>query len=150
MEQDVAVNFVLKRNKRHKNGFTLIEVLLTVVILAVGLFGLMILYYNSTRNIMEGDINLMASFLVRERLEQLIGDKVNNGYASLTNASYTTTSTVSVGNHFFTRSFNIYEVNKTDLSTPLVGSGYKRIDMTVSWGMIAGQNITVSTLLTDY
>jgi hypothetical protein len=99
---------------------------------------------------MEGDINLMATFLARERLEQLIKDKVNNGYDSVVNASYTTTSTASVGNHFFTRSFNIYEVNRSDLTTPLNGSGYKRIDMTVSWGTSAQQSVTLSTLLADY
>lgn len=131
-------------------GFTLIETLLTVVIIAVGLFGLMVLYYNATRNVMEGDINLMATFLARERMEQLISDKVNNGYASVTNSQYVTTSSVSVGNHFFTRSFNIYEVDGSDLTTPLDSSGYKRIDMTVSWGASVGQSLTLSTLLTNY
>lgn len=135
---------------RKKRGFTLIEVLFTVVIIAVGLFGLMVLYYNATRNVMEGDINLMATFLARERMEQIISDKVNNSYSYVTNSRYNTTSSVSVGNHFFTRSFNIYEVDGTDLVTPLDNSGYKRIDMTVSWGTAAGQSVVLSTLLTNY
>lgn len=131
-------------------GFTLIEVLLTIVIISVGLFGLMSLYHNSVKSVMEGDIELMATYLTRERLEQLISDKANYGYDYVENDRYTTSASVSVGNHVFTRSFNIYEVDGTDLLTPLDDSGFKRIDMTVSWGPSAGEMITVPTLITDY
>lgn len=138
------------RNRRKRHGFTLIEVLLTVVIISVGLFGLMSLYHNSMHQVMEGDVNLMAAYLARERMEQLISDKVNYGYAYVVNDNYDTSSAVSVGNHFFTRSLNIYEVAGSDLLTPEDGSGFKRIDMTVSWGLAAGQSIAMPTLITNY
>lgn len=135
-------------NKR--KGFTLIEVILTVVIISVGLFGLMILYYNSSKSVVEGDINIMATYLARERMEQLISDKVNYGYNYVINDNYTTSATVSVGNHYFTRSFNIYEVNAQDLAAPEEGTGYKRIDMTINWGTNAGESIMIPTLITNY
>lgn len=131
-------------------GFTLIEVLLTVVVVGVGLFGLMTLYHNSTRNVMEGDINLSATYLARERLEQLIADKANQGYGYVINDNYSTSTPVTVGSHIFTRSFNIYEVNASDLITPEVDTGYKRIDMTLTWGTGAGQSMTIPTLITNY
>jgi len=137
-------------NKKKKRGFTLIEVMLTMVIIATGLFGLMVIYHNSARNVMDADINLMASYLARERLEKLVSDKVAYGYDYVINENYSTTANVTVGGHQFTRSFNIYEVLKDDLFTPQVDSGFKRIDMTVSWGLGADENVILSTILTDY
>lgn len=153
MGRAAAASFVngMKINKQRKRwGFTLIEVLLTMVIISVGLFGLMVLYHNSARDVMEGDINLMAVYLARERMEKLVDDKVFHGYAYVVNDNYDTSADVTVGNHLFTRSFNIYEVTRDDLVTPEAATGYKRIDMTVSWGGGGGQNITISTLLADY
>jgi len=156
MAPDVTANFVtrgndiLKDNMKKRLGFTLIEVLLTVVIVGVGLFGLMTLYHNASRKVMEGDVNMAATYLVRERLEQIIADKVSQGYGYVINDNYTTSAAVTVGNHMFTRSFNIYEVNASDLITPEIGTGHKRIDMTLTWGTGAGQSITTPTLVTNY
>lgn len=143
----------MMRRSEKRRGFTLIELLLTVVIISSGLFGIMVLYHNATRDVMEGDINLMATYLARERLEQLVSDKVSLGYDHVINDNYDTSATVSVGNNFFTRSFNIYEVERDNLIVPAPPeepSGFKRIDMTVSWGLAAGQSITIPTLITDY
>lgn len=143
-------NYMIKYLKKQA-AFTLIEVLLTVVIIATGLFGIMILYHNAAKDVMEGDINLMAVYLARERMEQLISDKVANGYASVVNENYDTLEPdVTVGNSHFERSFNIYEVNRDDLITTEVGSGFKRVDMTVSWGALGNQNIVLSTLISNY
>lgn len=135
---------------KKKTGFTLVEVLLTIVIISTGLFGLMSLFNNATRDVMAGDINLMATYLAQERLEQLISDKVYLGYDYVVNENYTTSAPASVGNNFFTRSFNIYEVGSGDLITPEADTGFKRIEMTVSWGLSAGERITIPTLITDY
>lgn len=138
------------RKLKEKIGFTLVEVLLTVIIIAIGLFGLMVLYNNAAHSVMEGDVNLMATYLARERLEQMISDKAYRGYDYVVNENYDTSTTVSVGNNYFTRSFNIYEVYRSDLITPLDDSGFKRIDMMVSWGSSGAENITIPTLITDY
>lgn len=140
----------MSRFLRKKQGFTLIESMLTIVIISIGLFGLMALYHNSARSIIDGDINLMSTYLAQERIEQLVSDKVAYGYAYVINTNYTTTESIVLGNNLFTRSFNIYEVDKSDLITPLDDSGFKRIDMTVTWGTAADQNIVISTILTNY
>ena len=151
MVRDVTANFVtLISNMKKILGFTLIEVLLTVMVVGVGLFGLMTLYHNAARNVMEGDVNMAATYLAREWLEQLVADKVSQGYGYVINANYVTSASVTVGNHIFTRSFNIYEVNASDLITPEAGTGYKRIDMTLTWGTGATQSITTPTLITAY
>jgi len=142
----VVVNSATKRQK----GFTLIEVVLTIVIISVGLFGMMTLFDNVTRGAFEGDVNLMSTYLARERLERLVFDKVYSGYSSVKNSNYNTNENAPLGGGNFVRQFNIYEVSKNDLTTPQDGSGYKRIDVTVSWGNDPAQTITESTLLTDY
>ncbi len=131
-------------------GFTLIEIVLTIVIISVGLFGMMGLFSNVTRGALEGDINIMAVYLARDRLERLVADKVYLTYDNVVNSRYVTSEPVLLGINNFVREFNIYEVSKTDILTPQLNSGFKRIDMTVRWGPDATQTITESTLLTKY
>ncbi|MBI2092690.1 MAG: prepilin-type N-terminal cleavage/methylation domain-containing protein [Deltaproteobacteria bacterium] len=138
-------------NFANKNkGFTLIEAVLTIVIISSGLFGMMLLFDNITRGAIEGDMNITASYVAREKLEQMVFDKVYKGYDYVQNGNYNINEPVLVGNHNYTRQTNIYEVSKADLTTAEAGSGFKRIDMTVLWGSSATQKITESTLLTNY
>lgn len=136
--------------KNKMKGFTIIELVLAIVIISVGLFGMMALFNNVTRGVMEGDMNIIATFLGREKLEQLVADKVYRGYAYIINSNYTTNENLTVGSYNFNRQFSIYEVSKTDLITALAGSGFKRIDMTIKWGEDANQRITMPTVLASY
>ena len=133
-----------------QKGFTLIELALTIVIIAVGLFGMMILFDNVTRGAMEGDLNIISMYLGREKMEKVVFDKVYSGYDYVNMANYASSEAVQIGNNNFIRDLSIYEVSKQDLATPLVDSGFKRIDVTVKWGTTPLQRITVSTVLADY
>ncbi len=134
-------------NKR-SFGFTLIEVTLTIVIISVGLFGMMILFDNVTRGAMEGDMNITAAYLARDKLEQLMMDKVYKGYDYISTSSYPANDNVMVGSYNYIRQLSIYEVNKNDLTSVLAGSGFKRIDVTLKWGTANNQKWTESTLVT--
>lgn len=133
-----------------QKGFTLIECVLTIVIISIGLVAMMLLFDNVTRAAMEGDLNITASFLARERLEIIAFDKVYRGYNYVATASYPVSETVSVGGNNYVRNLNIYEVAKSDLTTSQAGSGFKRIDCVVQWGSDANQRTSLSTMLTRY
>lgn len=133
---------------RISRGFTLIEVTLTIVIISVGLFGMMFLFDNLTKGAMEGDMNITATFLNREKLEQLMFDKVYKGYDYVAINNYSASEPVMVSNSHYIRELDIYEVAKSDLTTLQVGSGFKRIDVSVKWGDGPSQKVELSTLIT--
>lgn len=136
--------------KRNSKGFTLVEVVLSIVIISIGLFGIMYLFDNVTRGALEADLNTTAIYLSRERMERMMADKVYNGYNYITSANYPASEAVSVGGYNYTRTLTINEVSKVDLSTLLPNSGFKRIDISISWGAGGNQTITESTIVTNY
>lgn len=132
-----------------KSGFTLIELILTIVVISLGLTGLMSLFENVTRGILEADNAVIAGNLAREKLEQIVQYKWNSGYPALTGSLYP--SETFTGDYSrFTRSTSILEVAGSDLSTAEVGSGYKRVEVTVTWGARPTQTIALPTVLASY
>jgi prepilin-type N-terminal cleavage/methylation domain-containing protein len=63
-------------------GFTLIEVVLTIVIVAVGLLGVIGALSFSTGKSINAEVHTTATALAQERMEQLIAEKRANGYGS--------------------------------------------------------------------
>jgi prepilin-type N-terminal cleavage/methylation domain-containing protein len=133
-----------------KNGFTLVECVLTILIISIGLFGMMVLFDNVTRGAMEGDMNVVATYLAREKIEQILYNKTYNGYAWVGMNQYLASEPIVLGGSNYVRDLSIYEVQKSDLLTAQGGSGLKRVDVTVSWGTDPSQRITESTLIADY
>lgn len=141
----------MKFATKNRLGFTLIEVVLTIVIISTGLFGMMILFDNVTKGAMEGDLNLSAVYLAREKLEQIVYDKVYKNYDNVIMSRYSSSENVSLNGNNYIRDLNIYEVDKSDLATPVTPpatSGFKRVDVTIRWGTAANQRLTETTLIT--
>ncbi|MDD2731082.1 MAG: hypothetical protein PHW33_03095 [Candidatus Portnoybacteria bacterium] len=134
---------------RQSTGVTLIELVLTIVVISFGLIGVMILFENATRGVMQADLNVMATNLAHEKLEQIILDKWRDGYASVIDSGYPDENFQDEFS-IFTRSTDIVEVSGSDLATQEADSGYKRVDVTVSWGGGSLQHISLSTLLASY
>lgn len=135
---------------RDRRAFTLIELILTIVILAIGLFGVMIVFDNTTRAAMEADLKVTAVELGRERLEGIIADKVFRGYSYISLANYPAAESLTGTYDRYQRRLNIFEVSPQDLSTPVSGSGYKRIEVTVRWGERVTQQVGLSTVVAEY
>lgn len=138
-----------RSQRSEKAGFTLIELLLTIVVLGLGMMGVMALFENATRGALQADLNVIAVNLAHEKLERIVLNKVQNGYAALNSSSYP--------NETFTGDYSVYarqtaitEVSSTDFATPQAGSGYKRVEVTVSWGSGASKQIVVPTVLASY
>jgi prepilin-type N-terminal cleavage/methylation domain-containing protein len=138
-------------NRMKNEGFTLIEVILVVVIMAIAIPGLITVLSVIT----QGQVNTVgtttAALLAQERLEEIVADKrsPNRGYAFVVNGNYAP----DVPMAGYNRSVNIVCVAATDLNTAVpCDTGYKRVAVTVQ---AAGVGPTVPdavlvTVLTDY
>ena len=130
-----------------KNGFTLIEAILTLGVLAAGLLGVLMLYHQNVARSNEMEQTLVATMLAQEKLEQIIHDKEYQHYAFITPLNYPVTEELtSEGYPGYSRTITIQEVSDTDLATPRVGSGYKKV--TVGVRIPGGDLIQLDTLVT--
>ncbi|MFI5304473.1 MAG: prepilin-type N-terminal cleavage/methylation domain-containing protein [Nitrospiria bacterium] len=132
-------------------GFTLIEILITVVLLAILTSGLMAMFTTYSQNNGNSPVLIQATELAKERMEQILADKYNTskGFNYITNANYPAESPVA-GFAGFNRSVNIFFVNPTggNLNANAgVATNYKNISVTVT--SMAG-NVTTSTLIGSF
>lgn len=132
---------------RDQKGLSLIEAVLAVMIVAVGFLGMLPLMTSATANTLSSNYIMTCTFLGDEQIETMIADKKFRGYNYIVNGNYPTQYLTGDFSQY-TRSISVVEVNKTDLSTPQVGSGYKLINVTVTWN--GQQNAVVSTLVTNF
>ena len=134
---------------KNEAGFTFLEIILTTTLLAVGFWGGFALLQNTTNNSLENDMRVIASQLASEKIETIIADKTFNTYNWVVPANYPVEN-LNAPYSGFTRSIDILEVNPADLTTAQPGSGYKKVEVVVSWGALPSQAIRVTTLLTNY
>lgn len=132
-----------------RDGFTFMELLLTIVVIASGMIGVMALFENATRGALQADLNGIATNLAHEKLERVVLDKARLGYATINDTMYPDEAMTGDYN-VFSRRTRVTEVSGTDLSTALAGSGYKRIEVTVSWGTGSNRQIMIPTVLSSY
>lgn len=135
---------VLTNNK----GFSFIEAILTTVLLSTILMALITMFQNAISHTNDTDARVTATQLANEQIESVMADKTFCGYSCV--ATGTTTETLDDPYSMYSRQTIIYEVDSSDLTTESSGSGYKRVDVTVTWGAESYQSINVSTVLTDY
>lgn len=132
-----------------KNGFTLIEAVLTLTLLAGGMMGVLTLFQRNVSEANDAEQTLVATHLARERMEQIIQDKKYDLYASIVSANYPSPEDLTAqGFPGYTRTISIVEVNATNLTAPDAGSGYKRV--TVSVQVTGMDTVTLTTLLTEW
>lgn len=131
---------------KSQNGFSVLENILSTVILGVGLMGGMLSMQNATINTMSADMSSLATNLANEKVEMILADNQFKGFDTILDENYDTE--ILSGNFAgFTRQVSIIEVDSDDLETPTANSGLKRVDVIVSWGGSSVHNIKVSTLL---
>lgn len=139
---------MLRLLKNH-SGFTFIEAILVTALLSIGLWGGLAIFQNITTNTLESDMRVIASQLASEKIETIIADKTFQGYNWIIETNYPD-ETLTGAQQGFSRQVNITEVSSVDLSTPSPGSGFKKVDVLVTWGPENYQTIVVSTMVTDY
>lgn len=133
----------------NNKGFSFFELVLAIVLLSVGLFGGMVVFENASLKHTSNDTRVIGSKLATEKLEQILADKTFKGYSYIIAANYPN-ETLTGGYAGYSRSTTITEVAASDLTTTSAGSGYKRVDVTTTWGTISSDNLTISSVVTSY
>lgn len=132
-------------------GFTLIEAVITLVLISGGIVGILHLFQQNVRSANEMELTVAATYLAQERLEQMIQDKKYRGFAYTIAANYPASEDLTAqGYPGYTRTINILEVRENDLTSPAPpsGSGYKRV--TVAVQVAGGDTVTLETILTEW
>ncbi len=139
-----------------EKGFTLIEVILVIVIMAIAIPSLIMGVSFMTQRQVNALGTTTAADLAQERLERIMADKRNPlvGFSNLTNARYPAETPVA-GFTQYNRSVNIICVTAADLSTSVAcPTDYRRVQVTVqAVGVGVGLNVpdaVLVTLVTNY
>jgi type IV pilus assembly protein PilV len=123
---------MLSRSARVEKGFSLVELIMTLVIIGIGVMAVAALFPLATKNVNDGRLLTTALGRAQEKIEQL----QQAGYSSsmLTAGSYTDT----LGS--YVRTWAVQD------SVPTVGS--KRVFVSVSWPARQGrEGVSLATYL---
>jgi prepilin-type N-terminal cleavage/methylation domain-containing protein len=130
---------------RKVDGFSLLELVITIMLLSVAIPGIVEMYNTALTNSHVAEIQTIAVLLATEQMETIIAHKAGSGagfgYASITQARY---ASVNPGAPYgeFTRSVTIQTVN------PGAAYEYKSVAVTVNHPVISA--ITLTTMLYDH
>ena len=137
------------RTLKNQKGFSLMESILTTVVLAFGFMGGMTVLENATANTLQTDFMTISTEYANEKLESIMADKEFIGFNEITEDNYP--AEVLDDAYSLNRSVTVTEVSSSDLETPQSGSGLKKVEVTVSWGSgSTNESSTVSTLVANY
>jgi type IV pilus assembly protein PilV len=113
----------MSRSRLGQNGFTFIELLIAMAILAIGMMAAVSMQFSSTRNNTNGNIVTQASMLAKTQLETLKNQDVTN----LTAGTYTDPNNPvdpdGQNGGIYTRSWTIANL----------GTGAREITVRVQW-----------------
>ncbi len=147
---------VMKKNLDFSKGLSLIEAVLAIAIIGAGLVGVMFVFSGGAKSSMIANQTVVASNLAKEKLEHIIADRANLGYAYvITNAASYSDGQLPGNFSVYTRNVTIVEVdpddddNVDDFLDPSPGSGYARITIVVSWSG-AAESVKLETLIANY
>jgi hypothetical protein len=133
----------------NQRGHSIFETILTVSIVGGGLFGGMSVMQNTTLVSQNGDMSTVGGELANESMESILADKEFMGYGIVAAENYPSEELAAPFSGF-TRTVTVTEVSLSDLTTPQVGSGVKKVEVTVNWGNSDDEKVQLMTLLGDY
>jgi len=137
------------------NGFTLIETIITLVVLSIAVVGVLSVFATGIKGSANPSLVGQATQLAQEKMDIIAGDRINpaRGYAWITAAvnPYPAENPIT-GFAAFNRSVTIFCVNAGALNTNTgaqpCASGYAHITVTVA-NTTTG-NVTVESLVANY
>lgn len=127
-------------------GFTLIETILTLVVLSIAAVGVVALFSTGIKGSANPLILNQAVSLAQGEMDNIMGQKLTGGFGSIVTSA--TCSTIMLAGYTCNR--NVFYVDPAiDLNTPQVGpTNYKHVTVTLAAPTI-GQ-ISVDSLITNY
>ena len=106
----------------NKDGFTLIEVLIAMAILAIGMMAVISMQLSAAKNNTKGDLITQATLLAKQKMEEL---KSVSSVSTLTDGSENDIDQSGASGGIFDRSWTI--------TNPLGGSSTRQLAVTVVW-----------------
>ena len=142
--------------RRGAGGFSLIEVIITLVVLSIAAVGVITVFVTGSPGTAEPLILSQAVRLVQEKMDLISGDRREPGrgfsYVSRTPVDHYPDEAITLGGHVYSRTVGVVCVDSADLNAspgPGCPQSYKRVTVTVSWN--AGADTTsATTLFADY
>jgi type IV pilus assembly protein PilV len=129
-------------------GFTLVEVLVTLVILSVGLLGVAALHTASLRNSLDSALRSQASALAADIADRMRGNR-NAALAGSYDIAIGSTRTVVSGSPLVDRDINAWKTSLAQILPAGDGSIVRTGDVftiTVQWGERARQGEAAATM----
>lgn len=143
---------------RDRGGFTLIEAVLSLGVLAIGLLGVIYAFHGMGESSVLADQTVVASNVARGAIERVIAKRDASGYAAaLTAISNGSFNQNPVTNYPpYTLTVSAYEVNPDkdvgatdDFLDASPGSGYARVTVNMTWN--TGKNsMNLVTIIANY
>lgn len=114
-----------------KKGFSLVELILVMTIIAVGLVTMLLVLHSASMNNANAHYMTVAGKLAEAGLEEIMADRRTRGFDYIVNTNYPDEDPVAgFGNYI--RTVNIYFVELSDLNIEAGGvTDYKRVDVIV-------------------
>ncbi len=151
--EDCMINPQSEIRNPKSNGFTLIEIIITIAVLAIAAVGVLSVFSVGIQGSPHPLLVAQATQLAQERMETIVGDRLNPGrsFNYIDPGNYGADAPV-VGPNTFNRSVSIFCVTAADLNTnkgaPPCASGYTHVTVTVANAAIG--TVTVQGLVTNY
>jgi prepilin-type N-terminal cleavage/methylation domain-containing protein len=140
--------------KMNKGGFTLIETIITLVVLSIAAVGVLSVFTTGIKGSASPSLVGQATQLAQEKMDMIIGDRMNTarGFNYIIPGNYAAENPIT-GFAGFNRSVAIICVNAGTLNAdngapPPCASGYTHVTVTVSNTTIG--TVTVDGLVTNY
>lgn len=140
----------------HSKGFSLIETIITLVVLSIAAVGVLSVFSATSRGSADPLILSQATQLAQEKMDVIIGDREDpgRGFAWVVPANYPAESPVA-GFPDFNRNVTIFCVNAADLNASVGAPGaggcasrYTHVAVTVAHAVEG--TVTVDTAVTNY
>jgi len=137
-----------QRTDSRCGGFTLIETIITLVVLSIAAVGVLAVFTSGMKGSANPLIVDQATQLAQGEMDQVMGEKVANGFTSLATGVTPTCVTTMLAE--FSCSRNIYYVDPGNLDAAAAAppTSYKHVKVTISQATIGSVNL--DTIITNY
>lgn len=130
-------------------GFTIAGSVLAMTLVGIMGVGMMSSFMMVNRTALEQDMAVPGAALAQERIDQVVFVKTYQGYNAIIAANYPQEILVApfAG---YTRTTTVQEVDPANPTNAMAGSNLKRVSVTVSWGASAGQQVVLTTMVSNF